>query len=133
MSANWRNQVIAAANIVEAQYGEQVDLLPWQSEQQASFVEGGPDTTRSPAMDVRVLFYVRTSESDKVEMNAQIAQAEAFFVMRQSLVDDVQLTQGDRIRALEQNNNFYEVTFVGKSSVGRPRVYVVRIRDPHTV
>lgn len=123
-----------AANKVEALFGEQVDLLPWEGERQTGgFAEGGPDNTRTPQMNVRVIFkeWDNKQTSAGEQLNSQIATATAYFNMRQTLVDACGLRQHDRIHSLkpERNNAIWEVLFVAKSSVGRPRVYVVEVPE----
>jgi len=130
--AQWLATVNTAANAVEAQFGEQVDLIPWESEQEVAFTEASQDTTREAALDVRVLFVQKSGDDAASGPIEAVAKSEAYFVIRQDLIDQVGLTQNDRIRRLDENDELFKVNFIGKSSVRRPRVYVSRVRDPNT-
>jgi hypothetical protein len=128
--ADWYAQANNAADVIELHFGEQVDLLPWTKETDQGFTEGGPDPVRNALMNVRVLF--KAWEASQMQaFNAAIAQSTAYFVIKQALIDATGLTQNDRIRQLDpvRNGQLWEVLYVAKSSVGRPRVYVNPIAE----
>ena len=127
----WLEQTRAAADIVLSQFGESVDLLPWEPETDSPFSERGPDTTRSPRLAAVALFHQGVGEEDKA-LSASIAVAEAYYVIDQSYIEACGLTQGDRLVANDRGHETFEVVFVGKSAVRYPRVYVFRVKDPST-
>ena len=128
---SWMAQMEAGMTSIEAQWGEQADLLPWQSREAVRFVEPGPDTTRMPLLNVRVLFKRKMVTTSPVG-DGSVGGQETYAVIRDTYIEQVDLQQGDRVRLINRNNELLEVSKLGQKYTTRQRVYLTSLQEPPT-
>ena len=128
----WHAQQEAALTLLEAQWGETVDLLPWMSGTDAEYGSPGPDTTRVEQLGVLVLFKLKTAEvSTPAAIDSRIATADAYLETKDTFIRDSGLAQGDRVRMLhpKRNGAVYEVSYIDPEYHVRQRVYLMKLKE----
>lgn len=129
--SGWTSQMEAGMAAIESMWGEQADLLPWQSKDEVRFVEPGPDSTRPMLLNVRILFKRKLVMEDR-EGEGSVGSQITYAVIKNEFLDQVQLQQGDRVRLLERGNQLFEVVKYGLSYTTRKRVYLAEKQEPPT-
>ena len=109
--------------------GRASDLMPWQKQEAARFVEPGPDTTRQAVYNVRILFKRKLATPTPMG-DASVAEEIIYAVIKSTYIDQCGLTQGDRIRLLDRNGNLFQVTNLGLKYTTRQRVYLTELQEP---
>jgi hypothetical protein len=128
-SPTWLNQMAAGMASIEAMWGEQADLLPWQKNEAARFVEPGPDTTRPAQYDCRILFKRKQATSSGDNMMKVVAE-DTYAVVAVSYIEACGLTQGDRIRLRDRGGALFQVSYLGQKYTTRQRVYLTELQEP---
>lgn len=127
----WTNQMEAGMAAIENMWGEQADLLPWQKDEDAArFVEPGPDTTRAPLLDVRILFKRKQVSADK-EGEGSVASQMIYAVIRTAYIQQIGLQQGDHVRLIDRGE-MYKVSNFGQKYTTRQRVYLTELQETPT-
>jgi hypothetical protein len=130
--AAWLAQARAAMNTVDAQFGEPVNLLPWQK---GEFVNAGPDTTRTPIGPVTAIFKTTRSMPANVapDMASRFSQSDAYISINEEHLTDCEFQQGDRVELVnpraDNPSGVYEANYISHTPVKRSRVFLIRIKE----
>ena len=131
--ATWLQHVRNATNIVDANFGEPVTLLPWQ---RGDIDEAGPDTTRPVVGPVIAIFKTtRAMPANVAEgLRTKFAESEAYISINEEYLLQCEFTQGDRVELsnprADNPSGLYECSFVSHPPVKRSRVFLIRLREP---
>lgn len=127
MRVDWRGLAALCNSVVDTQWGEPVEIVPWKS---GTYAVGAANQNRPVTQTVGELFFSADDVTRLGGLDTPLVEADVRLSLPQAAVDASGAKQGDRVNMLDRSGTdaSFEIDRVLPDGTGRAMIHLLRLK-----